>query len=415
MRTDRGQKRAVAGKTVKSVIASWLDWVRNTRILRKYPVYEIEKTEKRYEAMAKKGWLLYKRGGKLEYFRKGEPQNLQYRMEYCPVKALDGIQDLTEEQVDFYEDCGWSLVSDRNGVYVFSAPEESEPMELYSDPQEQIRMLKSVRHYVGNFATVFICCWAGSIMGKALSGEQSLLSWEAFHTIDWIWLCSAILLLYVIWEDCYAAFRCRQLIRRVKKGKPIHHLPKERVPKHRVAALVKAVLLTLAGITAVGSAVMLMGVTKTPLSEVGEKRLYFLAQEVYEGERTDRNIFGREEKNSVTKVPALTAEYYEVSEYLTNEDRDFVSLDQKVYVLRNTGGDLLTRAKRLADSLLKGSVFRDDGKTVIEHPDFDYVASAQYTLVAVKGNLVIRVTCIASNELEKGWDEVLLVLAKKWE
>ena len=111
----------------------------------------------------------------------------------------------------------------------------------------------------------------------------------------------------------------------------------------------------------------------------------------------------------------MTADFYEVCEYLTDENKDFVSLDQKVYVLRDFAGDMEKRAVRLADSLLEGSVFRADGKKMIEHPGFDYVATAQYSLVAVKDNYVIRITCVASDALEKDWAEVLDVLAEKWE
>ena len=192
-------------------------------------------------------------------------------------------------------------------------------------------------------------------------------------------------------------------------------LPKEKVTKYRIAKGFRYILFALGGITALGSAVMLLRVTRIPLAEVGEDRPYFLAGEVYEGERTERNIFGREEENSVLIAHALTADYYEVSEYLLNEDKDFVSLDQKVYVLREFDQNTLKRAGRLADSLLEGSVFQADGKRVLEFPGFDYVATAQYTLVAVKDNHVIRVTCVASDALEKDWSEVLNVIAEKWQ
>lgn len=410
MDTNVGRER----KNVKEVLGSWIQKIKDTKIMIKLPVYEIEKAENRYETMAARGWRLVKRGERLEYYRKAQPEELQYRMEYCPVKAFDGVQDLTDDQVDFYEECGWSLVCERRGEYVFSGPRESEPMELYSDPKEQIRMLKSVRHYVGNFATIFICCWFGTTLGKSMTGQQDWFSWEAFHCIDWIWISTALWMVYVLWEDIYAGFRCRLLIRRVKKGKPIHHLPEERVSKHRIAKGFRYVLVTLAGITAVCGAVLLLRVTKIPLSQVGEDRPYLLGEEVYEGKRADRNIFGREEKNSVLIAHGLTADYYEVSEYLLNENKDFVSLDQKVYVLRQFDQNTLKRAVRLADSLLAGSVFRDDGKRVLEYEGFDYVATAHYVLVAVKGNHVTRVTCVASDVLEKEWSEVLEVLAEKW-
>lgn len=162
-------------------------------------------------------------------------------------------------------------------------------------------------------------------------------------------------------------------------------------------------------ITIVGSIVLIVGRDKEKLPESGEELPYLLAGEVYEGERTNTNIFGRGEKNEVTHTEGILAEYYHTTEYLIR-DGDFVSLDQNLYILQSQ-----KNAISLADSLLEQSVFGADGGRILEHPFFDYVVEGRYTMVAVKGNMVIGITCVSSDALREDWATVLEVLAKKWD
>ena len=66
--------------------------------------------------MAENGWLLKKQGSSWERYERSTPQKLRYRIEYSQVKAIDGIQEMTDDQVEFYADCGWELVSERRRI-----------------------------------------------------------------------------------------------------------------------------------------------------------------------------------------------------------------------------------------------------------------------------------------------------------
>lgn len=397
-------------KSVKDWIACVIARVRNTRWMRSFPVYEIEKAEDHYQAMAAKGWLLRKQGSSLDRYHRGEPQALKYRIEYCPVKAIDGIQDLTEDQVEFYADCGWTLVSERRGIYVFSASLENDPTELYSDSKEQIRMLKSVHNYIGGIGLCFVASVVGRWVADFWTDGTDVLSLATLYAADWLMFFVFAALIYVLWNAGYSYYRCRLLVRRVKKGHPLHHAPGEKRSRHLIGRITGYVLLGILWITVIGSAVMMIRKTERKLPEPGSDTLYLLAGEVYDGTRSDRNIFGREEENEVLHTSGLLAEYYHTTEYLVSGENDFVSLDQDMYFLKSS-----KRAVALAASLMRQSIFGSDSAKELVHPDFDYVIQGRYTVVAVSGNRVISITCITSDELEKDWMDVLDAVAEKWE
>lgn len=395
--------------SIWSKITGRISRLKEMRWMRTLPVYEIERSEERYRAMAARGWLLQKRGSTWERYHCSEPQQLQYRIEYSPVKALDGVLEMTEEQVEFYADCGWTLVSERRGIYVFSAPAEEEPVELYSDPKEQIRMLKSVHNYIGGVGLCFVAMMAGRWVADIWTSGTDVFSLATLYAGDWLMLFTFAVLAYSLWNSCYGYYRCCLLVRRVKKGKTLHHEPGEKQSGHLPGKITRGIFLSIIWVTVVGSAFMMARKTETELPPVGTKVPYLLGEEVYGGTRSDRDIFGRAEENCVLYVAGLLAEYYHTTEYLMSGEDDFVSLYQNVYILRNG-----SRATALADSLMKQSVFGADGATVLSHPSFDYVVEGRYTVAAVKGNMVIGITCVASDALVKDWMTVLDAVAEKW-
>ncbi len=390
-------------------IKNWISRLKEMKWMRTLPVYEIERAEERYRSMAAKGWLLRRQGSLFERYRRGDPQELQYRIEYSPVKALDGILEMTEDQMEFYADCGWTLISERRGVYVFAAPAEEEPVELYSDPKEQIRMLKSVHNYIGGVGLCFVATVVGRWVADFWTDGTNILSLATLYAADWLMFFIFATLIYVIWNAAYGYYRCRLLVKRVKRGKPLHHEPGEKQSRHLPGKITKWILLSILWITVLGSAVMMIRKTEVSLPDAGAEVPYLLGEEVYDGMRSDVNIFGRDEENSVLHVAGLLAEYYHTTEYLLDGEDNFVSLDQNLYILRDE-----RNAVALADSLLGQSVFGADGAKKLSHPAFDYVIQGRYIAVAVRGKQVISITCIASDGLEKDWMTVLDALAEKW-
>ena len=92
-----------------------------------------------YEDMAKKGWLLEKRGVWFSRFKKNESSEILYRIELAGKKGK-----LPEEQVDLYEECGWKLVTRIKRIYVFSAPKDSAAPEFYTSTKERLESVKYI-------------------------------------------------------------------------------------------------------------------------------------------------------------------------------------------------------------------------------------------------------------------------------
>lgn len=67
------------------------------------------------EEYAKEGWILEKATILKFYLKKGEPQNLQYAMDFQPK-----VEDL-EEYKKIFESAGWQYVCDCYGFYIFKA------------------------------------------------------------------------------------------------------------------------------------------------------------------------------------------------------------------------------------------------------------------------------------------------------
>ena len=73
---------------------------------------------------AKKGWILNGFAPFGYQLRKGEPQNIQY--------SLDYRTDADDDYFAYFETAGWSHVcSEGNDIHVFKAPEGTDP--IYTD------------------------------------------------------------------------------------------------------------------------------------------------------------------------------------------------------------------------------------------------------------------------------------------
>lgn len=93
-------------------------------------IYAIGRNESWFSDMAKKGLHLKKFGRIFIYFEKGESKNTKYRIDIRKEAP-------SQEQLDVYSDCGWDIVTNNRGFYVFSADEKSCATELHTDPIEQ--------------------------------------------------------------------------------------------------------------------------------------------------------------------------------------------------------------------------------------------------------------------------------------
>ena len=124
------------------------------------PEYDLARTEAFYERQAARGWLLKERNLAFSLFEKGEPQVLHYRVEFATQG--DGTffsgTTLPEDQVAWYEECGWRLVTSSGFVNIFSAPEGADSSELYNAPEQQAATLAFARKHTAK-AAVFAPFW----------------------------------------------------------------------------------------------------------------------------------------------------------------------------------------------------------------------------------------------------------------
>ena len=88
--------------------------------------FDIEEFESWLSYNAQKGWFLYDYGRCFCWFKKGEPQKMEYRVDIS-------IECFSEEKRQLYEEAGWDFVVDFEDTYIFSSPSERKVVEIYTD------------------------------------------------------------------------------------------------------------------------------------------------------------------------------------------------------------------------------------------------------------------------------------------
>lgn len=104
-----------------------------SKIIKKLPIddfWNIGKNESWFADMAAGGLHLKSFDRIFVNFEKGEPSNTKYRIDIFSKKP-------SQEQIDIYNDNGWSFVASTGMFYIFSSPENSDAPELHTDPEEQ--------------------------------------------------------------------------------------------------------------------------------------------------------------------------------------------------------------------------------------------------------------------------------------
>ncbi len=372
------------------------------------PSYEFVRSEERYAQMAQKGWLLERRGRAFERYRRGEPESRQYRLEFRPRKAFEGVVEMDEEELAVYRDCGWELVSGESGVYVFSGTEQLRDAELYTDKEGQLAFLKRSRNYLGG-AGVTWAALVGVYLARFFTGGGNLLSAGGLFGGDWLFLLVMATFCYSLWLSVYGWYRCRRLVRLAKRGVSLRS--EKANPRFYAGKAVSRLLGFWEDVCLVGAVILMCTMTTTPLPQAGEGAPYLLLGETFEGRRLTAEEGFLRKDGSVRTMRGLLSDNYRTEEGFRLENGEDYYLWQEVYDLRF--GDFL--AKELADSLLRNAAFHKDGEEkVIPHEGFDYVAVCPEALAAVKGN---RVACFSGAVLDPGGENreaLLSALLKKW-
>lgn len=180
--------------------------------------YDVPAIQAWFSDQAKKGWLLdYWCGWCV--FRRGEPADLQFRLE--PV--ADGEVKPSEEKTEAYLDAGWEYVcrtSASPGEFFVWRSARPDPAELYTEPEsEGIRYQWLWKRYwrVGSW----YCAPAVMLPGQAnvfLTLQRSGTGWPRLG-----WMLAAILLLVALCtvRTCVDLRALRRLRDALRTGVPM--------------------------------------------------------------------------------------------------------------------------------------------------------------------------------------------------
>jgi hypothetical protein len=384
----------------------------NRKYVWHYADYAVGENEALYTAQAAQGWRLDKRGASLSRLRRAEPAQICYRIELASPAWMDD-EELPEEQVALYEDCGWTLAARHGLVNVFSAPAETAPTELYSDPQQQAQTLKALRRQNNLFwLPVVVVVLLNLLMAAALSGSIGGVLYDLGADFRLAWIDeTAIVLFYaalMAWGfycGIVGAVSTSRLYRRLRRGLPLDHAPKS---GQKLLRGVRALLALACVIFLVLSVAQWAGKQTESLPETADGPYLLLEHLGESGTRTSLFYSDRESKVAVSR--SLRATHWDVFECMDTAN-DSIWMYQDVYRLRNADD-----AELLADALMDNATFARSRAdfTRISADGLDDVWICDGEIVAIRGNLVAIFTFMPWSSEETQQDAILRVLADRW-
>ncbi|MEG2411464.1 MAG: DUF2812 domain-containing protein [Clostridium sp.] len=101
--------------------------------------WRIGEHESWYSDMSKKGFHLNSIGTWFTKFEKGEPLDIEYRIEIATDKG-----EISMDQRQLYRESGWDYVTKNSCFHIFSSPTERNATEIHTDPAEQSYALEAL-------------------------------------------------------------------------------------------------------------------------------------------------------------------------------------------------------------------------------------------------------------------------------
>ncbi len=110
-------------------------------VSRIFLAWQAEKEENWLNEMSKKGWHLDNTSFITYIFRKGEPEDIIYRLDFKIIR-----NENIDDYITLFEDAGWKYISRMGPWHYFrTEAKKGETQELYSDNTSKIRMHNSLR------------------------------------------------------------------------------------------------------------------------------------------------------------------------------------------------------------------------------------------------------------------------------
>lgn len=202
--------------------------------------YQIGETESWFTDMAAEGLHLEKAGLWRFRFQKGEPQRVNYRIDY-----KQNVPSLTEaELAAVYQEYGWEYVTKFGEFRVFRSPEEARAPELHTDPAEQALALRRLEKKL-TWLAAYVA--AASIIIAALFCAVWLLdATPVLHLVEDQTLQQAFLLIvyiYLVINSVWEAVSLRRLCASLREGRAIDHRADWRKSRTKAKAMLLVILL----------------------------------------------------------------------------------------------------------------------------------------------------------------------------
>ena len=352
--------------------------------------YAVGENEKYYADMARRGWILEKRGSVLSRFRRDEPQKLKYRIELSSPAFLDDDRQLPGEQIALYEESGWKYVTSAGLVHIFCAPESSSAPEFYDDPRQQAATVKALkRSYVRGCLIVTLLLAVHAVMAAAMTGtaEGWLETFGAEARVAWVRATALVLAWLAIMADfLYTLIRgtiCTQLLyRRLRSGRPIDHSPRRPVVYRAVRWMWGILAVLFAALFAVQ-----LCISRTAALPDEADGPYLLLRDLgWTGERVT-NFLDRSSEVETTR--SLAARQWYVYECVSDGAGGEVWMYQDIYQMRSPA-----RAMALAPVLMRDATFAHgpESFSAVSVPGLDAAWRAGMEFIAVRGDTVWYIT-----------------------
>ena len=108
------------------------------RKIRPADFWRIGEHESWFSDMAKEGLYFHSMGTYFARFKKGEPQEMEYRIEVTSTKVI------SDDQISMYEENGWDYISSFDQFHVFASPKSRHAVEIHTDTAEQFFTLQTL-------------------------------------------------------------------------------------------------------------------------------------------------------------------------------------------------------------------------------------------------------------------------------
>ncbi len=359
---------------------------------RKYRIhfadYAVAENERLYNAMAREGWALQKRGVWLDSFVREKGPEKIYRVELA-FKGTFDRKMAPDDRLSLYKGKGWKLVASGGLTAVFAAPQGTEAPKLgpFGEKQaETKRVVKKEYHFSLLSVPLFLLVFFVLPFGGGGYGQNLLAAW--FTSVQRLWteatalcLLEIALLVAVLTNRIYCCVRMGQLNRRLQReGTVERQVHRSTLHYRRGMTLIAAIcLVCLAGV-----GVQAAGHQTYPMPLESDGPYVTLAQMGWEGERTVNSVNGEESR--VETWRSLRARCYSTFEEIeTGTDTSW--LYQYIYVFGS--GEA---ARSYVPVLMNLSLFAggEDGYEEVQAEGFDLAWRSHLGLeyIVVKDNTV---------------------------